>query len=277
MIKTHYLIGFEHVLRTAPGDFYPLMRRLVSALHLCERETSVVNIWSPFASDELLIEGVLPTRGQPAPQPPPTIVRGNVADAIQATTSATAPARIVAILGCAEHIRIVAETSPQPVQVIGFAGLAGSEASSDVDLRKRLIHICRQHDIPVALSAIDVAETLYALEVATLSWPWSNTSPSIGESIALIPGLNHPLSGLAGRTPAAYHNAPFRPVMDETLSEQQYRQVWRNLAWMRCHQCLWKAVVATVIRAAGMERKEVLAPPVSGRNIPWQWFRLRQR
>lgn len=106
--------------------------------------------------------------------------------------------------------------------------------------------------IELALSAPDLAETL------EVRLPDHGEAPDLGpaELASLLPGLDHPCSAIAGETRLFDHRWPLSEL--RRSCDDWWRHAWPQLGWITCNECLWKALVGSVLASAGADRKEVL-------------------
>jgi hypothetical protein len=143
---------------------------------------------------------------------------------------------------------VLQECAHATMRIIGFVGSR--------QYTPRLSHWCRQHNIELALSPSDLCEGLPAyVDSGTLlnsRVKWSDQ-----ELAGLIAGLDHPMSAIAGPTPHLDHRMVLTELL-ENRNPQDYGPLWRNIAWITCNECLWKALVLTVLRSLSLDVREVL-------------------
>jgi hypothetical protein len=114
---------------------------------------------------------------------------------------------------------------------------------------------CATWGIGVALSAPDLAEALGvplrvdpdSLELTCEEWS------------SLIAGLDHPFSESEAVTERFDHALPVEGL--RRTCTDWWKHAWWQLGWITCAECLWKAVVASAIEAAGLNCEEVLEHP----------------
>jgi hypothetical protein len=119
-----------------------------------------------------------------------------------------------------------------------------------------LSHWCRENQVELALSPPDLCEGL-PVHVDSMALLHSAQKWSDEEVAALIPGLDHPMSAITGET----GNFDHRTVLTELLENRHprdYRLIWRNIAWITCNDCLWKALVRTVLQSLSLDVAQVL-------------------
>jgi hypothetical protein len=148
-----------------------------------------------------------------------------------------------------DNLASVRKRCGDSVRVIGFVGS-----------RKycpQLSEWCFHNEVELALSVPDLFEGLaiscdvrHDLIHLLARWPEGDLS-------GLIPGLDDPMSSIAGETSFFSHRA----VTSQLLSRRRiadFRRLWANIAWITCRECLLKAIVETVIKFLRLERKNVL-------------------
>lgn len=152
-----------------------------------------------------------------------------------------------------EHIEAARQIRDERLRVIGFLGtrkyapVAGER--------------CSALGIEYALTAIDLAERLQiplpvgVMELHELRLPAEQV-------IDLIPGLHHPGSSLAGETGIADHRMVFAELSkrrEEWVGcKTLVNRFWRNLAGVKCDECMWKLMVHLALLQAGVDSKDVL-------------------
>ena len=116
---------------------------------------------------------------------------------------------------------------------------------------------CFRNGVELALSVPDLFEGL-AISCAVSGGLVGATSHLSEDDIALlIPGLDHPLSAIAGETSHFDHRAVLVHLLGDRPIED-FQRLWANIAWITCRECLFKAVVETVILFLRLDRKNVL-------------------
>jgi hypothetical protein len=148
-----------------------------------------------------------------------------------------------------ENLESVLLACRPAVRVIGFVGSRR--------YTPELSQWCKHHDVELALAPVDLIEGLEApvdAHAALKNWSaeWQED-----EITALIPGLDHPMSAIAGSTVHFDH----RRILAELLEHRQpenYADLWFNIAWISCNECLWKVLVRTVLGSLEIDAEDVL-------------------
>lgn len=147
------------------------------------------------------------------------------------------------------NLESVRGTCGAKVRVIGFVGS-----------RKYTPHLsawCAENQVELALSAIDLCEGL-PVRVDSGKALFNSAKQYDEASIAaLLAGADHPFSSTAGDTRFADHRAAQAEIFGHRKI-QDFETIWRNIAWITCNECLWKALVLSVCAALSLDRSEVL-------------------
>lgn len=150
---------------------------------------------------------------------------------------------------------VFVDDKPENLESAKRLGQAGLRILGFVGSRKyvpRVSEWCYEHRTELALSAIDLAETLgIPLPLDTEADRWLGTY-SANELADLLLGSDHPASATAGSSHIASHRAvPF--LVLEGNRDLDYERFWKNLAWVGCRECSWKLLVRSVVRSMGLE------------------------
>ena len=133
------------------------------------------------------------------------------------------------------------------IRIIGFIG-SQKYVSGSPDISTW----CAQNNVELALSAIDICEALRVyINTDSIS------DMSIEELTMLIPGLDHPLSALAGETANFDHRYVIAALLKKRIGKNK-TEIYKSIAWITCHECLLKTLVEIAIVVVGLDRKEVL-------------------
>jgi hypothetical protein len=147
-----------------------------------------------------------------------------------------------------ENLASVLQECAGNTRIIGFVGSRR--------YTPELSRWCLQHGIELALSSLDLCEGLRihadSTDLLNSDGKWNEE-----ELVALIPGSDHPLSALLGETGYFDHRAVLTELL-ENRHVQDYGRLWRNIAWITCNECLWKALVRTVLRSLSLDLRQVL-------------------
>lgn len=133
------------------------------------------------------------------------------------------------------------------VRVIGFVGSRKYVPA--------LCEWCASSQVELALSAVDLCEGLGV----SLDHPLSSDFKKLSEIdlISLIPGLDHPMSATAGET-ADFDHRRILSILFEYDKLKNFKGFWSNLGWITCNECLWKALVESIVLAKSLQRQDVL-------------------
>lgn len=145
------------------------------------------------------------------------------------------------------NLRSVKNACQDRVRVIGFVGSRKYVPA--------LSQWCASSRVELALSAVDLCE---GLQVGLdYSDPSDFEKLTEGDLASLIPGLDHPMSATAGET-ADFDHRRILLMLFEYRKLKNFEELWSNLAWITCNQCLWKALVESVVLAKSLCRQDVL-------------------
>jgi len=115
---------------------------------------------------------------------------------------------------------------------------------------------CAKYGVELALSPIDLCEglgvSLHGINPCHFDHRFTED-----ELISLIPGLDHPLSAIGGET-AHFDHRFVLSMLYECKSFAKYDKLWLNLGWITCNECLWKALVESVVLVLSLDRSDVL-------------------
>lgn len=140
-----------------------------------------------------------------------------------------------------EHLENVKQIDDARLRVIGFLGsrkyapLAGER--------------CLTQGMEYSLTAVDLATRFFV----SLSHEFDDLKDlTIVELINLIPGLEHPCSATAGENWVFDHRMVPKELFERwkewSDDAAMIRQCWKNLAWIKCDECMWK-FIGGLIRA----------------------------
>lgn len=149
-----------------------------------------------------------------------------------------------------DNLRNVQAVDDGRVRPIGFLGTGKFRQASRKE--QKLPAECARMGIELALSAPDLAE---ALEVHL---PDHGDAPDLApaELASLLPGLDHPCSAIAGETRFFDHRWPLSEL--RRSCDDWWRHAWPQVGWIACNECLWKALVGSVLASTGADRKDIL-------------------
>jgi hypothetical protein len=140
------------------------------------------------------------------------------------------------------------------VRVIGFVG---SRKYTGPDNDPRLAEWCAQNGAELALSAIDLCEGLPVGVDSCAALFHSEKRWNEEELAGLLAGSDHPFSTLAGEGAYVDHRA----AQSELFGNRKVRNfdtIWRNIAWITCNECLWKALVVSLLKSLSLDPRQVL-------------------
>jgi hypothetical protein len=147
-----------------------------------------------------------------------------------------------------ENLESVINACGNSVRVIGVVGSRKYVPA--------LSQWCAKHGVELALSPIDLCEglgvSLHGINPCHFDHRFTED-----ELISLIPGLDHPLSAIGGET-AHFDQRFVFSMLYECKSLTKYDKLWLNLGWITCNECLWKALVESVVLALSLDRSDVL-------------------
>lgn len=151
-----------------------------------------------------------------------------------------------------DNLKSAAEIGNRRLRVIGFIGSRKyTPALSDW---------CINNSVELALSALDLAETLripLSIDTDVDRWLDKYTPDEIAD---LLLGSDHPASAKTAETVVADHRAAPYLVL-ESEDRVNYQLFWQNLAWVSCRECTWKLLVRSVLQSMGLEEKSTLGSP----------------
>lgn len=147
-----------------------------------------------------------------------------------------------------ENLESVINACGNSVRVIGVVGSRKYVPA--------LSQWCAKYGVELALSPIDLCEGLGVSLHGINPFHFDHRFTE-DELISLIPGLDHPLSAIGGETAHFDHRFVFS-MLYECKSFTKYDKLWLNLGWITCNECLWKALVESVVLALALDRSDVL-------------------
>lgn len=145
------------------------------------------------------------------------------------------------------NLGVVKNACRDRVRVIGFVGSRKYVPA--------LSQFCASYCIELALSAVDLCEGLGV--GMDHSKPSDFEKLTEGDLVSLIPGLDHPMSAIAGET-ADFDHRRILLMLFEFTGLKNFGEFWSNLAWITCNQCIWKALVESVVLEKSLCRRDVL-------------------
>jgi hypothetical protein len=146
-----------------------------------------------------------------------------------------------------QNLHLVKSACKDRVRVIGLVGSRKYVPA--------LSKWCASSRVELALSAVDLCE---GLGVSLGHYSSSDFEKfSEGDIISLIPGLDHPMSATAGET-AHFDQRRIVSMLFEYKKLKNFEEFWSNLGWITCNECLWKALVESVLLAKSLPRDDVL-------------------
>lgn len=148
-----------------------------------------------------------------------------------------------------ENLASVRKLCGNRVRVIGFVG---SRKYTPV-----ISTWCRQNEIELSLSPVDLCEGLKINVDMQAAFYKSKSPRSMEELASLIPGLDHPMSALSGETCFCDHRYPLSQFLERCMPDD-HPLLWSNLGWITCNECLWKALVRSVLLCEGINPDDVL-------------------
>ena len=122
--------------------------------------------------------------------------------------------------------------------MIGFLGSRKYEPAISAE--------CLRNNIELALSPVDLCETLNVGLNGDLC-----RKMEVEDLIFLLPGLDHPLSSLAGETANFDHRVIFAALRDNGFINKD--DILRNLGWITCRECFLKTIIEIVAASKGVE------------------------
>jgi len=145
-----------------------------------------------------------------------------------------------------QNLESVKNVCPVHVRVIGFVG-SWKYVST-------LSRWCASSRVELALSTVDLCEGLGIGMHSSLSDFKKFTE---NELFSLIPGLDHPMSAIAGESCNFDHRSIFA-VLFRDGKLKNFGELWSSIAWITCNECLWKVLVESVLLAKSLHREDVL-------------------
>jgi hypothetical protein len=145
-----------------------------------------------------------------------------------------------------QNLDSVKNACPNHVRVIGFVG--------SYKYVPTLSRWCASSGVELALSTVDLCEGLGIRMHSSLS-DFKKFTES--ELFSLIPGLDHPMSAIAGETCNFDHRSIFALLFKDGKLKN-FDDFWSNIAWITCNECLWKVLVESVLLAKSLHREDVL-------------------
>ena len=148
-----------------------------------------------------------------------------------------------------KNLASVRDACGKKVRVIGFVG--------SHKYTPAISEWCAHNEVELALSVSDLCEGLHVDCDAYGELVDSGNKWTEDEISMLIPGLDHPLSPLAGETCYLDHRAAMHELLDNR-EIADYPRIWQQMAWITCGECLVKVCVRSVIKSIGIDHQKVL-------------------
>lgn len=146
-----------------------------------------------------------------------------------------------------QNLASVKNACPDRVRVIGFIGSRKYAPA--------LSQWCAASRVELALSTVDLCEGLGVGVNCEIPSDFRKLTES--ELISLIPGLDHPMSAIAGET-ADFDHRSICAMLFDYKKLKNFEEFWSNIAWITCNECLWKVLVGSVVLAKSLRREDVL-------------------
>ena len=241
-MKTAFFDLSGTILHHGTGRPLPLMKEILTALQQHQWKIVIVSRWSPAESAQLLRTAGI--------EPPEVILSsGNKGKAIAAYLATQPSEQSFFVDDKPANLESVKIICGDQVRVIGFIGSRAYVPA--------LSAWCVRNRVELALSAIDLCEGL-PVSLDSCGALFHSEKQWTEEDIArLLAGSDHPFSATAGETALVDH----RSVRAELFGNRQldnFEAVWRNIAWITCNECLWMALVESVLQSVSLDPRQVL-------------------
>jgi hypothetical protein len=146
-----------------------------------------------------------------------------------------------------QNLASVKNACPDQVRAIGIVGSRKYVPA--------LSKWCAASHVELALSTVDLCEGLGVCLSSEIPSDFRKFTES--ELISLIPGLDHPMSAIAGET-ADFDHRSICAMLFNYKKLKNFEEFWSNIAWITCNECLWKVLVESVVLARSLRREDVL-------------------
>ncbi|MFW6106725.1 MAG: hypothetical protein ACOC8H_01045 [bacterium] len=142
------------------------------------------------------------------------------------------------------NLKSVRELDDDRIRPLGFVGSRqyGTALAAE----------CAKLGVELALSTPDLIETLH---VPVDDW-WQGARYTPEELAAMIPGLDHPFSPVAGETLCFDQRRPLDLL--KTAGPDWWRFVWCEMGWITCGDCLFKGLIEIAVGIQRADRDTIL-------------------
>lgn len=231
------------ILKYGDNRMNPLMGDLLRSMSRHGWDLAVVSKYPPAECRRLLRQASVSV------QPRILSARDSEKGGVLLEDIQTSPGQGVFVDDKPANLESVLRACGRRVRLIGFVGSRRYVPELSI--------WCRDNRVQLALSAVNLIEGLHVHVDARKAIRRPDDKLSEAELAALVPGLGHPESAIQGETRFFDHRAILCELLERKRTTD-YSRLWSNLGWIGCNECLWKALVRSVLLSMDLDLRAVL-------------------
>jgi len=243
-MKSAYFDLSGTVLKYGTSNFIPLMADILRNMEGNGWNIYIVSSYTQMDCRKLLAEAKLDCHVRIA-----SAAGSSKGEVIAQLQNSTTHGDSIFIDDQPKNLDSVLRACGSSVRVIGFVGSR--------KYTPELSRWCQKNNVELALSPSDLCEGLHVGIDSCNALFHSQAAWSDDDLCSLIPGLDHPCSSTAGESRHLDHRAVLCELL-EYRKLRDYSPFWENIGWITCNECLWKALVRSVLKSMSLNPDDVL-------------------